>query len=127
MTSIQASHYAEKVAELRRDPTIQGMAVGLSGIPRDSITHPDGGPRHEFMGVANDEYHNVRGGKIYGHLGAVAQALISLLDKPPTPEERFYGVPIDMLYQLWDAAPEHSEKLIGDLAAEIDRREGITP
>ena len=127
MATIRAAHYAEKVAELRKDSIIQAMAVSLHLAPRDSITHPDGGARHEFMMTANNEYHNVRGGKIYGHIGAVAEALLSLLDTPPTPEERFHGVDIETLYLLFQNAPEHASELLGALAYEIDRREGLVP
>jgi hypothetical protein len=81
VTTIRAAHYGETVDQLKADPIVHAMAAGLAGVPRDELAHPDGTPRHEFMGHANAEYHDVRGGLVYGHIGAVAEALLGLLDE----------------------------------------------
>lgn len=126
MATIRAAHYDETVKKMRRDPILWAMALSLNLAPRETIVHDNGGARFEFMTRANDEYHNVRGGEIYGHIGAVAEALLSLLDNPPTVEERFYSIDIETLFLMFEHAPKGT-KLIGELAYEIDRREGLVP
>ena len=79
MTVIRAAHYGETEARLANDPIVIAMAAGLSGVSRDQMCHDDGTPRHEFMGAANREYRS-RGGKDGGHIGAVAHALLKVLD-----------------------------------------------
>jgi len=81
MTVIKAKHYAETEDRLAQDPIIQAMAKGLAGVPRSELVHdgPDATPRFEFMQAANAEYRK-RGGKDGGHIGAVAHALLKVLD-----------------------------------------------
>jgi hypothetical protein len=79
---IAAPSYAETEARLRDDPIVRAMAEGVRSMDRDELAHPDGGgPRQEFMTAANDEYRK-RGGKDGGHMGAIANAILSLLDDP---------------------------------------------
>jgi hypothetical protein len=82
MATIRAAHYGETVEQLKADPIVHAMAAAVAGSPRDELAHPDGTPRHEFMGHANAEY-DLRGGRVTGHLGAVAEALLALLDEEP--------------------------------------------
>jgi hypothetical protein len=77
--ALVSGEYAKVVAELLQDPIIRSMAGGLASTPRKDMVDGDGGPRHEFMMGANLEYHDNRGGKIYGHIGAVAEALLVFL------------------------------------------------
>jgi hypothetical protein len=76
---IEAAHYGEARARLAKDEIVIAMAAGLAGVDRAELCHDDGGVRFEFMGVANAEYEK-RGGKDHAHLGAVAEALIMVLD-----------------------------------------------
>lgn len=81
MTTIKAAHYDETEIRLMADPIIVDMAGGLKGVPRDQLMHtgPENTPRFEFMMRANEEYRS-RGGTDGGHIGAVARALLRLLD-----------------------------------------------
>lgn len=76
--AIEAAHYGEARQKLREDRIVQGLAIGLYGVPLDDLAHPDGTPRFEFMGAANREY-AARGGTNQAHLGAVAEVLIELV------------------------------------------------
>lgn len=95
MAVIKAAHYGETEARLMLDPIVIDMAKGLADVPRKELVHdgPDGGPRFEFMQAANAQYRD-RGGKDGGHIGAVAHALINLLDQgiaPPTKVVKFFA------------------------------------
>jgi hypothetical protein len=93
MTGIRAKHYSETEARLVEDPIVHAMAGGLLKTPREELAHdngPDATPRHEFMGAANAEYRE-RGGKDGGHIGAVAHALLALLDEEP--QQHFFELP----------------------------------
>jgi hypothetical protein len=81
--------YAEARARLARDPIVRAMAVGLGREHRDTLVHPGGGPRHEFMMAANDEYRRRNGGRPAetAGLGDVAHALLAVLDSVPNPHE----------------------------------------
>lgn len=79
MHVIEAAHYEETRQRLAADPIVKGMAKGLANVPRDQMVHDSGTPRFEFMLAANVEYH-ARGGKDTGHIGAVAEALLRLLE-----------------------------------------------
>lgn len=99
-TVIRAAHYGETEARLMQDPIVIAMAKGLANVPRAELVHDTGDvsdthvtPRFEFTQAANAEYRE-RGGKDGGHIGAVAQALLNLLDSgiaPPTKVVRFYA------------------------------------
>lgn len=80
--AILAPHYREVVIELFNNEIIQDMARGIKNVPIEKITHDDGGPRFEFMMASNEEFRN-RGGSTKGsqHIGAVAEALLKLLNK----------------------------------------------
>ncbi|MCX2931392.1 hypothetical protein ORI20_13995 [Mycobacterium sp. CVI_P3] len=80
MSTIESEHYAQTRQRLAADPIVQNMAIGLQGVPRDQLTHDDGGPRFEFMQAANHEYENRGGTDGARHIGAVAEALLQLLD-----------------------------------------------
>lgn len=80
MTVIKAAHYDETEKRLAQDPIIIDMAGGLKGVARADLVHEDGTtPRFEFMLGANTEYRD-RGGTDGGHIGAVAHALLIVLD-----------------------------------------------
>lgn len=83
MTVICAAHYAEAVAALAADPIVIDMAAGLTDVCRIKLASADGTPHWDLMRGANDEYAK-RGGKgvPHQHIGAVAEALLSILDHP---------------------------------------------
>jgi hypothetical protein len=86
ITVIAAAHYGETEARLAKQPIVIAMARELAGVPREQLVHVDedgdeGGARFEFMQRANAEYRE-RGGKDGGHIGAVANALLKVLDAP---------------------------------------------
>jgi hypothetical protein len=76
--TIRAAHYGETERQLMNDHIVIAMAHGLAGVPREQIVHDNGQPRFEFMQAANREYES-RGGTNGGHIGAVANAIVSLL------------------------------------------------
>lgn len=78
-TVIEAPHYRETVNKLLADPLIVHMALGLKSIPRERLVHENGKPRFEFMQRANSTYTS-RGGKVNGHIGAVAEAVLHFYD-----------------------------------------------
>lgn len=82
MTAIRSKDYDVAEQLLVNDPIVHAMAAGLVKEDRDSLAHPGGTPRHEFMGTANREYDR-RGGQHHAHIGAVAHALLQLLDEKP--------------------------------------------
>lgn len=80
MGIIRAAHYDETEQRLAKDPIVINMAGGLAGVQRKDLVHDDGTtPRFEFMMSANAEY-RARGGDDGGHLGAIAHALLMVLD-----------------------------------------------
>lgn len=90
MTGIRSRDYDETEARLANDPIVLAMAVGLRETPRTELAHDgeNGGPRFEFMGAANDEYRTrlAAAGRTDDqprHLGAVAHALLLVLDEEP--------------------------------------------
>jgi hypothetical protein len=83
MASIRAGHYDDTEKWLSQHPVIIAMAAGLRGTPRNKLAHADGTPLFEFMKGANREFYK-RGGKFEGrppHIGAVATALLMVLDR----------------------------------------------
>jgi hypothetical protein len=83
MAMIRAKEYGETEERLTKDPIVIEMAHGLADTPREQLVHEadeDGEqPRFEFMMAANKEYRE-RGGTDGGHIGAVATALLKVLD-----------------------------------------------
>jgi len=86
MAVIKAKHYGETEARLAQDPIVIAMAHGLADVPRSELVHDTSDvsdthvtPRFEFMQKANAEY-RARGGQDGGHIGAVAHALLMVLD-----------------------------------------------
>lgn len=79
--AIEAEHYEETRLRLIQDPIVRDMAKTLPGpgSSMDHILHEDGTPRFQFMQAANNEYRS-RGGKDGGHIGAIAEALIRILN-----------------------------------------------
>lgn len=88
MTVIVDDSYREEQETLKNDPVVQAMAKELEGHWKKGgllyFSHASGTPRHEFMGVANTEYHK-RGGKNSRSLGGVAKAIIDILQSQPQP------------------------------------------
>ena len=84
MTAIESEDYEIVRQRLMKDPIVIGMAVGLDGVPMEQLIHNDDPkdprptPRFEFMMQANKTYRE-RGGTDGGHIGAVAEALIRLV------------------------------------------------
>lgn len=105
MTAIRSADYAEREAQLAQDPIVLAMAAGLAQEDREQLAHDSGTPRHEFMGAANREYYE-RGGTNVGHLGAVAAALLAVLDEEPrlhsfdTAEGRVVSMARFMRYEI---------------------------
>jgi hypothetical protein len=129
------NQYTNAIAELRRDPIVIGLANGLTGVPRSDLVTPSGGMRTEFMTAANEEYRRKGGdGKTPRPLGAVGQAVLSLMDTPVTAEELYHGVPDDALQQIADRlalrvssakSPEEAlqyAKALGEMVTELARR-----
>lgn len=79
MTVIRSADYDETEKRLAQDPIVIDMAGGLAGVKREDMVHANGTPRFEFMLGANTEYRD-RGGTDGGHIGAVAHALLIVLD-----------------------------------------------
>jgi hypothetical protein len=77
---IKAMHYVETEARLTCDPVVIDMAEGVRQMNRAELADELGVPRHEFMLAANDEYRK-RGGTDSGHIGAIAIAILALLDQ----------------------------------------------
>jgi hypothetical protein len=78
MATIQAKHYETARRVLMNDLIVQDMAGGLRDVPLNELQHEDGTPRFEFMQAANNEYDR-RGGTNHAHIGAVAEALLTLI------------------------------------------------
>jgi len=77
----KAAHDAEIERRLMDDPIVRDMAEGVRAMNPAELAHGSGKPRHAFMLAANDEYRN-RGGTDGGHLGAIANAILALLNQP---------------------------------------------
>jgi hypothetical protein len=89
----ESDGYEATRQRLMRDPAVQAMAVGCMANDRAELVDGGGGPAFAFMQAANREYHTrtghaaerapvpgyPRGG---GHIGAVAEAILRLLDMP---------------------------------------------
>lgn len=81
MATIRAKHYDEAVTVLVHDPVVHAMVAGLRDVPMDGMVHDDGTPQFAFMNSANAEYAR-RGGTNHAHIGAVAEALIKIVNDP---------------------------------------------
>lgn len=82
MATIRAKHYGETEERLTKDPVVIQMADELRGAwagLKADFTHEGGAPNFEFMMRANEEYRN-RGGEDGGHIGAIATAIINILE-----------------------------------------------
>lgn len=81
MSTIESEDYEVTRQRMMKDPIVIAMAEGLFNTTVKDITHPgpEKTPRFEFMMMANKEYRR-RGGTDGGHIGAVAEALIRLVD-----------------------------------------------
>lgn len=104
MSAIVSDEYAKVVDRLTQDRLIQHMAgqIRTRKTPITDYAHDDGQPRFEFMAAANHQYHDVLGGTVFGHLGAVATAVLRLafhtspkqwrVEFSDLPDERFEAV-----------------------------------
>ncbi|AGM61600.1 hypothetical protein SEA_SOILDRAGON_85 [Mycobacterium phage SoilDragon] len=80
MAVIEAKHYEETRQRLTKDPIVIALSEEIRGLPREQMVHEDSDtPRFEFMQAANREYRR-RGGTDGGHIGAIAEAIIRILD-----------------------------------------------
>ncbi|QAY03008.1 hypothetical protein SEA_GEMMA_82 [Mycobacterium phage Gemma] len=79
MAVIESEEYEETRQRLTQDPIVIAMAEDVRNLNRDQIAHEGGTPRFEFMQAANQEY-AMRGGTDGGHIGAIAEAIIRVLD-----------------------------------------------
>jgi hypothetical protein len=87
-TAAVSDDYRQAEARLRQSPAVRAMADGLRGRPRSDLAHSDGTPRHEFMMAANAEYASRTAGSADlapRHIGAVASALLAILDEDAGP------------------------------------------
>jgi len=78
--AIEAEHYREVRDQMRADPIIQQMAREVPWYHQKEFIDKDGHPTWQFMSRANATY-SIRGGKIGGHIGAVAEAIIELWEQ----------------------------------------------
>lgn len=78
---LRDTRYDETVDALQSDPIVVEMAADLpeafDAYVDLKLLHPDGRPTFRLITLANRTYRE-RGGKIRGHLGAVAEAVIGL-------------------------------------------------
>jgi hypothetical protein len=77
--TIRAAHYGETERQLMNDHIVIAMAHGLIEAPHGYIVHDNGQPRFEFMQAANREYESRGGTNNNRHIGAIANAIVSLL------------------------------------------------
>jgi hypothetical protein len=97
MPGIRAKSYGEVESILAADPCVMAMAIGLKGVAREQLVHEGDGEvvaRFEFMMGANREF-AARVEKLKKlspgyedptkgmglHIGAVANALLLILDR----------------------------------------------
>ena len=78
---LESADYEATRLRLLDDPVILSMADGLNGHPLADLAHDDLTPRHDFMLAANRRYAQI-GGRVTGHLGAVAEALLRIRALP---------------------------------------------
>lgn len=118
------------IARLRRDPVVIGLAHGLRGTPREDLVYPGGRPRGAFLSASNIEYRK-RGGKFDDPkpLDAVATALLSILDRPLSPEELYHGIDdfylqrtLDRLRPLIGRGDQTARELEAEIVTELERR-----
>lgn len=81
MSVIESPEYGKRRRALADCERVRQMAAGLAG-PRADYAHDDGTPRFQFMMAANAEYARRRwpGDPEPGHIGAVAEAVLMVLD-----------------------------------------------
>jgi hypothetical protein len=75
--AIEASHYSEDRDAMRADPIVQRMAEEVPDADRSRFLDSEGHPNWQFMSRANATY-SMRGGKVGGHIGCVAEAIVEL-------------------------------------------------
>lgn len=82
MAVLESAEYGHRRRMLAGSDTVRQMAAGLAGVPREECAHDDGTPLFEFMMAANREYDARRrpGDPEPGHIGAVAEAVLMVLD-----------------------------------------------
>ncbi len=80
MIALESREYGEARAVLVAETIVQDMHMGLlmGGTTVEELTHGDGTPQMTFMMAANNEY-TKRGGTNLAHIGAVAEALLILM------------------------------------------------
>ncbi len=86
--AIRAAHYTETVNALKADPIVQDLAAGVAH--RSDLANEDGHARWEFIQASNRQYADnlaADGRTDTGsrHLGAIAEAILGLLDEPAVP------------------------------------------
>jgi hypothetical protein len=80
MTCIKAAHYNETEQRLTNDPIVQQLASEIPwNVINERFTNDAGEPTFDFMMRANEEY-RFRGGEDGGHIGAIANAIISIVE-----------------------------------------------
>ena len=80
MATIRAAHYGETEERLTKDPIVIAMASDLPWNElKERFTHESGEPTFDFMMRANQTYRD-RGGKDGGHIGAIATAIIMIIE-----------------------------------------------
>lgn len=90
MATIESGKYEETRRKFAREPIVQKLAVELAEgikaghVSLEKFTHADASPRFEFMQAANSQYEKL-GGTKHGHIGAVAEAIVGLVQWLTTP------------------------------------------
>jgi hypothetical protein len=83
MAVLESADYAKSRQRLIADPIVRAMAVGLNrdkSLSYKALIHEDGTPRMDFMLGANSEYAKRAGHEANAHIGAVAEALLLVLE-----------------------------------------------
>lgn len=129
MAMLRSKDYGETEARLAADPIVIAMAKGLANVPRSELVHDtsdvtdtDVTPRFEFMQRANAEYRE-RGGTDGGHIGAVAHALLMVLDAPaatPPKPERDPQAELDSVHRFTQAALAQGKRRVEQAAEEFE-------
>jgi len=98
--AFEARHYQECREALTHDPIVKALALAMKPLDRATFQMPGGDPRWEFTQAANREYDKRAAafrrdfgdhGVLYPlgaprHLGAVAEAVLLLLEDKAPPE-----------------------------------------
>ena len=81
MACIKAAHYDETEQRLAQDPIVRELASEIPwSILNERFTNDEGEPTSDFMMRANEAY-RYRGGTDGGHIGAIASAILLIMNE----------------------------------------------